>query len=291
MTARTALAMALGVASAAFIAVQFADGWSRLGDETLPGAASIAGAVALLALGQLAIGEAMVVAGPGLVTPAERRWAFHFTQPAKYVPGGVAHVAGVVTALVGRGVSASAAGMLGVVHTGSVVVAGVSVGLLLSPAFGWPWPVVMLGVALPLVLARPVLSVVVDRAGRSVRRLRQVEVPSQRSLSSCLALTTAGVVLHGVAYAVLAAPGDDTVVASVAAYALALGVSVATPLPAGLGAREAILLGLATTPAGEAIVPVVLVRLLLVAAEVVFWFVASLRRPRRSPSTVAASGQ
>lgn len=289
MTGRTALAIALGVVSAVFIAVQLADGWSRLGDESLPGAPSIAAAVVLLALGQLAIGEAMVVAAPGLLTRATRRWAFHFTQPAKYVPGGVAHVAGVVTALVGRGASTSAAGMLWVVHTGSVIVAGVSVGLLLSPAFGWPWPVALLGVAVPLVLARPVLSVVADRAGRSVQRLREVEVPPQRNLSGCLALTAVGVVLHGGAYAVLAAQGDDTAVASLAAYALALGVSVATPLPAGLGAREAILLGLATTPAGEAIVPVVLVRLLLVAVEVVFWFVASIRRPRRSPATVPAS--
>ncbi|MDX2382006.1 MAG: hypothetical protein QNM02_19880, partial [Acidimicrobiia bacterium] len=65
--------------------------------------------------------------------------------------------------------------------------------------------------------------------------------------------------------------------------------SIAPPLPGGRGAREAILLALSTAPAGEALVPVVLVRLLLVGVELVFWLVASTRRPSSSPTSTTTA--
>jgi uncharacterized membrane protein YbhN (UPF0104 family) len=66
-------------------------------------------------------------------------------------------------------------------------------------------------------------------------------------------------------------------------------VSIATPLPGGLGAREAILIALSTAPAGSALVPVVLTRLLLVAVELVFWIIASARRPSDPASSTTVS--
>ena len=55
---------------------------------------------------------------------------------------------------------------------------------------------------------------------------------------------------------------------AVAAYTLAFGVSVATPLPGGLGAREAIIVGVLSGTQATLIVPVVLVRLILIGVEV-----------------------
>ena len=127
MTIRRALILALAAASAVFIAVQLNDGWGRIRDEPLPGVLPIVGVVALLALGQVALGEAMVALGAGGTTPFDRRWAFHISQPAKYVPIGVAHAAGSVTALTGRGAARVTAGVLWAVHTGTLVIGELSI--------------------------------------------------------------------------------------------------------------------------------------------------------------------
>ena len=294
MTVRRALIIGLAAASAVFIALQLADGWSRISGSPLPGSLPIAGAVVLLGLGQLAIGEAMVALGAGSGTPGDRRWAFHVTQPAKYVPMGVAHAAGVVTALVSRGIPRLPAGVLWAVHTGSLVVVGVSLGLFGSSSFGWPTAIAFLGICVPVCLDRHVLTFVLAQAGRFADVLkRPTLVPPQGQLTRCGVLAAAGVLLHGLAYALLvdASGIDDTPAAAVAAYCLALGVSIATPLPGGLGAREAILLALSSAPAGEALVPIVLVRLLLVGVELVFWLVASSRRPGSSTDSAITPTQ
>lgn len=292
MTVRRALVAALALASAVFVVIQLTNGWSRISDEPLPESAPIAATIVLLALGQLWIGEGMVALGMGAGRPADRRWAFHATQPAKYVPMGVAHAAGVVTALVSRGVPRLTAGVLWAIHTGSLVVVGVSLGLLGSPVFGWPVVLAFVGLCLPLVLNRRLLTVALGRTSRFVSALsRPSLVPRQRQLIRCGLWVATGMILHGAAYAVLAdASGiDQAPIALVAAYCLALGVSIATPLPGGLGAREAILLALSTAPAGSALIPVVLTRLLLVGVELAFWVIASARRPSGSPSSTAMS--
>ena len=281
VTIRRALILALAAASAVFIAVQLNDGWGRIRDEPLPGVLPIVGVVALLALGQVALGEAMVSLGAGVTTPFDRRWAFHISQPAKYVPIGVAHAAGSVTALTGRGAARVTAGVLWAVHTGTLVIVGVALGLLGSPAFGWWAPLALLGPVTLVCLDHRVLLAIVRAAGRFVEVLsRPSLVPPQRRLNRCAAWAATGIVLHGLAYAVLveAAGISMNPLAAVAGYCLALGVSIATPLPAGLGAREALLLAFSTAPAGDAIVPIVLVRLLLVGVELVLWFIASTHR-------------
>ena len=290
MTVRRALILALAVASAVFIAVQSTDGWNRISDKPLPGAAAMVGAVALLGVGQVMIGEAMVAVGAGAGTAAQRRWAFHVTQPAKYVPLGVAHAVGAVTALASCGVSRLKAGVLWAIHTATLVVVGVALGLILSPSLGWPPAIALLGVCVPLLLNRRALASVFIRLSRFSPALGHPElIPDQRRINWCGAMAALGVLLYGVAYAVLvsAAGIEQPLIASVAAYCIALGVSIATPLPGGLGAREAMLLALSTAPAGEALVPVILVRLLLVAVEVAFWAVASARRPSGSPTSAA----
>ena len=167
-------------------------------------------------------------------------------------------------------------------HTGALVVAGLSLGLIGSSAFGWPVALGVVGLCVPLLLDRRLLTFVLGRTGRLIAGLGRPDlVPRQSRLVLCGIWAAVGILLHGLAYAVLvgASDIDQTVIASVAAYCLALGVSIATPLPAGLGAREAILLALSTASAGEAVVPVILVRLLLVGVELVLWLVASARRP------------
>lgn len=290
MTVRRVLIVALAAASAVFIAVQLTDGWSRIEDRPLPAVAPIAVAVVLLGIGQLAIGEGMVAVGAGAATPADRRWAFHVTQPAKYVPLGVAHAAGSVTALVSRGVTRLTAGVMWAVHTWSLVVVGVSLGFFGSPSFGWPAALALVGLCLPLGLNRRLLTWLLRHSSRLVAVLgRPTLMPPQRQLTACGIWVACGALSHGLGYAVLvdASGIDQSPVASVTAYALALGVSIATPLPGGLGAREAILLALSTAPAGEALVPIVLVRLLLVGVELVFWIVASARRPSGSSTNTS----
>lgn len=292
MTVRRVLIFGLAIASVVFIAIQLNSGWNRIDDKPLPGPAAMIGAVALLAVGQVMIGEAMVALGKDAASAAERRWAFHVTQPAKYVPMGVAHAAGAVTALVSCGVSRLKAGALWAIHTATLVVVGVALGLLLSPALGWYPAIALLGLCVPVILSRRALASLLGRFSRFAPALgHPTLIPEQSRLNLCAVLAAFGVLLHGMAYATLvsAAGLEQALIASVAAYCLALGVSIATPLPGGLGAREAILLALSTASAGDALVPVVLVRLLLVGVELVLWLVASARRPSGSPASAASS--
>ena len=99
---------------------------------------------------------------------------------------------------------------------------------------------------------------------------------------TCTALAAIAVGLHSVGFAILvrSADLDVTLLGAVAAYALAFGVSVATPLPGGLGAREAVLLAVLVVDEATLLVPVVLVRLLLVGIECGFLVMARLRLSR-----------
>lgn len=258
----------LAVASAVFLAVEISDSWDELDGAQLPGAGWFVLAIGVLAVGQVVIGEAMAALPAEPTSASDRRSAFHLTQPAKYVPAGIAQAAGVVVVLVGRGASRSGALAVWVVHTGSLVVAGLAVGLVTAPALGWSPAVVVPGILVLAVISRPVLGPVFTRVGGLFDVA--LEVPSTPALMRCLTAAIVGVALHGLGFAVLVhgASLDVGVVEAVAAYTLAFGVSVATPLPGGLGAREAIIVGVLSGTQATLIVPVVLVRLILIGVEV-----------------------
>lgn len=280
MTVRRVLVGVLVAASVGFIAQQLHSGWSRISGESLPDPGQLALAIFLLTVGQVLIGEAFLIVGSGPPRTAVRRWAFHLTQPSKYIPAGVAQVAGLVAVLVGRGANGVATAAAAAVLMGSLVVGGISIGLVLSPALGWTPLIAVVGLLVPIALFRPVLAAIARMIGRVVPSIRaESHIPEQGTLFWTFAMVTVALALHAGAYAALvdAAGGDGDALASIAAYSLAFGVSIATPLPGGLGAREAILLGLTDLVGSPALVPIVLVRLLLIGIELVLGLTGSLR--------------
>jgi len=263
--------------------------WVTISEGSWPDIGPLALAVVLLGVGQVLIGEAFVVVGPNPPAAADRRWAFHLTQPAKYIPGGIAQPAGLVTVLMRRGASSVATAMSYVVIVAALVIAGISLGLVLSPALEWWLPIIAAGLVLPFLLLRPVLVIVVRLAARIVPVNRPEEqLPAQGSLLRCLTGCVIGVGLHACAYAVLvdAVGGDTAPMASVASYSLAAGVSIATPLPGGLGAREALLIGLADLTGSASLLAIALIRVLLIGVEIILGLLASarIRRPGERPA-------
>ena len=289
LTRRRLLIAALAVASVAFVALEVRDGWTDVDGEQLPGVGWLVASTGLLLVGQVAIGEALGSLAAMPTSRSDRRRAFHLTQPAKYVPAGIAQAAGVVTVLVGRGASRAGAIAVWIVHTAALILAGVGVGLVLSPAFGWTPTIVVVGLLAPLVLSAPVLRPVFGRVAGALG-VDDLAVPAASQLAGCTALAIAGIGLHGLGFAMLVegAGLDVGRIEAVAAYALAFGVSVATPLPGGLGAREAIIFGLLSAAQAALIVPVVLVRLLLIAIELVLVLVARLAPSALSPGALDA---
>jgi len=279
LTGRGFLVVLLGAASALYVGLEVAEGWGELGAQHVPGPGWLLAAVVTLAVGQFLIGEAMVVLEAAPSTAAQRRWVFHSAQPAKYVPFGVANAAVVVLGLSARGVSRRVATRVWAIHTLSLVIAGVAVGLILSLGLGWPDAWSALGLLLLVAFTPPIFGRVLRLSGRVAGVDLSASFAVSPSIWSCVALTAVAINLHAVGFAILvrSADLDVTLLGAVAAYALAFGVSVATPLPGGLGAREAIILAVLVVDEATLLVPVVLVRLVLVAVECAFWAVARLR--------------
>ena len=85
--------------------------------------------------------------------------------------------------------------------------------------------------------------------------------------------------LHGAAFALLVAGSITSVATAIAAYAIAQSLATATPLPGGLGAREALLFAFAASDDDVTLTGVVLVRLLLIGIEALLALASVRRRP------------
>lgn len=282
MTGRGFLVALLGAASAVYVGLEVAESWGELGTRHVPGPGWLLAAVVICAVGQFLVGEAMVVLEAVPSTAAQRRWVFHSAQPAKYIPLGVANAAGVVLGLSARSVSRRLATQVWAIHTLSLMLAGLSVGLILSPALGWPAAWSVLGLMLLSAFTPPIFGRVLRLTGRVAGVDLSASLAASPSIWSCVALVAVGINLHAVGFAILvrSADLDVTLLGAVAAYALAFGVSVATPLPGGLGAREAIILAVLVVDEATLLVPVMLVRLVLVGVECAFLVTARLRVSR-----------
>lgn len=222
---------------------------------------------------------------------------FGVSQVGKYVPGGVWNV--VAAAEIGadhrvpRARSLAAMGMavlVGVVSGG--VVAAATLPFVAADALGRWSPVLWGAPVLVVLLVPPVLDRLVRLALRLARRPPLERPLSWAGLAAATSWSVAGWLLAGVHVWLLATglglePTGRSLVLSVGAYALAWLVGFAVVLvPAGAGAREAVLLLLLAgrLPHAEVLVVVLLSRVLLTLVDLALAGAGLLARARASLS-------
>lgn len=254
-------------------------------DRSLPGAGALALALLchMVALA-LAAQSWIVLFPPG----ADRRSlasGFYASQLTKYLPaGGLVQAASQVALASGDGGGASAALRLPVFSLGYIV-AALTVGSGLVFAGDLPtWGRVLAGLSLLslLTLNRRVLHGLVRRGRRFVARLPDPDdLPPQRAILRCYALSLANLVMFAAAFSLLL--GDLTDITPwLAVAAVSAGWAagyVAVFIPSGLLVREAVLIAaLPGLPAASLLAASVAHRLVGLVAEVFFAGVTQLRR-------------
>ena len=232
-----------------------------------------------------------VLLGPA-VDPVEVRGAMYASQLSKYVPGGgVLQAAGQMTLSTSDQLTMRRSALSWATSMVLTVVAG---GALLS-AFavvggfsGWVRAGALLGALGLLAVDRRRLAWVLTRARRVTTRIPEPDLlPEQRALVIGLQWTTASVLLSAASYTAILVDLDGAVrpVEVLPAFVAAwLAGFLLVPLPAGLGAREAILVALLPgSTTGLLLSASVVQRVLAIGAEVSLVLghrVASRRRRR-----------
>lgn len=244
----------------------------------------------LLVTGQAIIGYGWRRLLPAITDPVTSMWTFHATQPGKYLPLGIGQAVGQVALVRDLGVPLRSAVASWASHVAMLVVGGCAVGALLvvPPGTGTLRWVFLAGLLAVAVAHRSVLGVAIGAGARLTSRLpAPSDLPGQRALIDALAASIAFMLLHGLGYAVLVDGWEPTwtrLLSLIGAYALSAGLSTATPLPAGLGAREALLVLLSGLNAPTAIAAAVAHRVIAFGAEIallgLFVALRALRRHR-----------
>ncbi|MFC5380248.1 lysylphosphatidylglycerol synthase domain-containing protein [Aquipuribacter nitratireducens] len=227
-------------------------------DEVGPALATIGAGPSVLALGLtlvgvLATGECWRVLLAGLggrPAPSVAHRVFYVTQAGKYVPGSLWPVLAQAALArrygVGRATVVTASTLFLLLHTVTGVVVGV---VALGPTAAGSWGRLLYPVALAglLVLLPPVLGRLLGLLARS-GRVRPGTPPSWGATARATALMALAWAAYGAATWVLLVPLSpgtaDAALArtAVGAYALAWVVGfLAVAAPAGVGAREAVL--------------------------------------------------
>lgn len=281
MKLRRVLVGLLALATLGFFAQQLRTGVATISSTALPGPGRIVASVALLLTGQVLIGEALSPLLRAVHPPRNARTAFHATHVAKYIPAGLAQGVGLVLALERLGVRRSEATIGWVLHTAIVIVAGIGTGLALSVAGGWS-PVFLVPAALSLALIwRSMLQRALTILATRVARIGRVgPLPTQGQLLRAWATNAAGLMLHALAFAILAHDLRIGVASAAGAYLLSQALATMTPLPGGLGAREALLTLFTSGSDPDILTSVVLVRVLLMIVEALLTAVGLARMGR-----------
>ena len=241
--------------------------------EDLPGATRTIEAAVLLLLGQLSVGYAWRRLAPTLDDPVTSMWTFHATQPGKYLPLGVGQAVGQVALARSAGLPTRTAMGAWASLLAMIVGSGVTVGALvvLVPRDGTSRWLGLIGLAGALVVYRPFLHGLIGFGARFSKRLPAAEdLPSQRSLLEAFVACAVFVVLDGCAFALLlgTGTGGGVLAGTIGAYALAVGISTATPLPAGLGVRELLLVLFTDAGTAPVITASIVLRVTVFAVEV-----------------------
>ncbi len=289
------LAVAVAVVA---VAVAFVQTWDRTRGLPFSSAPRLALAAGCLALALLLAGRAWCDL---LEEPARRVLpGFLVAQLGKYVPGGIWHAVGQVTAAAQDGVPRARGAAAFLVMSIVQVVAGAVIALPLALVADVPAAVRVVAGAAPLavvLLHRAWMLRVVHWLARW-RRLTHLDattLPAQRAILAATARMLVVFVLLGIALqSALPAPFDPSgMLGIVAAHGLAwvLGYLV-VPLPAGLGAREAVLVlgaGWYADP-GTLIAGSLVLRLLQIMVEMVLAGVTRTVARRRATAPGTSSG-
>jgi uncharacterized membrane protein YbhN (UPF0104 family) len=206
------------------------------------------GAAMLLVLGSImALGQGFASLLAEFGEPRRLRRVFYLSQPAKYVPGGIAQPIGQVVMTAGEGISAARSVVTFVVHSLGSAAAGAFLGSgvsLITDTVGWLRVVSALGLIAPVLMWRPLLMRAAGLVARLTRRdLPEDLIPEQRRIMLAFAWSVVGIFLSAVAFAVLGgATFEDPPWAVVTAFAFAFTVGfLAVPFPSGLAVRETVL--------------------------------------------------
>ena len=219
---------------------------------------------------------------------------FFVGQLGKYLPGSVFAIAAQMELGRSQGVSRSRIGAAGLLFMGVLVAAGLLVAAAVLPFTSpaalqrYGWVLLALPVGL-LCLAPPVLTRVVDRLLRLLRRDALERPLSWRGTGAALGWAVTMWAAYGVHLFVLvsALPGSagpNRLLLSTGAYALAWTAGfVVVVAPAGAGVRElALVVALAPVlPRSSALALAVLSRVLMTLGDLLWGAVGGLRRPGR----------
>jgi uncharacterized membrane protein YbhN (UPF0104 family) len=294
-----------GLALALLLGVRASIG--RLGDlesHEVPSLGTTVAAMCLLAAGQATVGYGWRRLVPVLSDPVASMWTFHATQPGKYLPLGVGQAVGQVALARDLGLPLRTAVAAWASHVAMIIAAGGVVGtlLVLHPSLGGVRWLALGGILAGTAVHRSVLQHIVGAGARFTDRLPSPDdLPSQRCLAEAFFASVGFMVLHGLAFALLL-PGSDRGSAGwlglIGAYGIATGSSIASPFPAGLGVREALLVLLAGAGAAATIAAAIVLRVATFTVEVAlfvtFWALSVSRRrdprPGRGETSPGGAG-
>jgi hypothetical protein len=217
--------------------------------------------------------------------------SYYSSQLTKYLPAGGVVQAASQAAFAADGTTPLASAVVALpVYALATVAAAATVGAgiaLDANVAGWWRIVAALGVLSPAVLYRPLLRRALTLLRRVSRRMPEAEhLPAQSSIVRCYAASIVNIGAFGLAYALLVQPSVVSVLTltSAAAVAWAIGFIV-VPLPAGIGAREAVLVSVVPGAAAAALLTASLIqRLLAIGTEVGLAAFSGASRVRRRRS-------
>lgn len=247
-----ALSIVFTVAGVAGLAIAMSDAIDRAEGDLIPGPLPLFAGYALQAAALVMAARAFVALFDGDGDASILARSVYISMLGRYIPGGIWQPASQVTIARRAGVSLARSSLAFLLFIGGHIAAAglLGLGLLGSPGGTPAW--VRLGAVggafLWLGMYRPVLTRFVH--GVPVRRIRDAargEVPSQPALWRNLAWNAGSVLGQALPFAILlrAVDGQAPFGGAMAAFAVAWAIGLAAaPVPAGIGVREAVLVGL-----------------------------------------------
>jgi hypothetical protein len=204
-------------------------------------------ALLFVLLSIVSIAQGFAVLLPGTTNRQRLRRIFYLSQPAKYIPGGIAQPIGQVALTTDEGVRAGKAVAVFVVHSVTSAAAGAFLGSavsLIPEAPGWLRLVAGLGLLAPVVVWRPVLVRVALLLSRLSRRdLSEDLIPTQSHLTLAFVWAVMGILSTAIAFAIIGGSAlEDPPWVAITGFAFAFTVGfLAVPFPSGIGVRETVL--------------------------------------------------